>query len=374
MMRKQSGLAVSGQILLCAALLLCGLVPAGAETLRELCEIQGVRTNMLKGVGYVVGLAGTGDKTSLSLTAQQQLLARMGISVENPKAVSSKNAAVVSVTATLSPFIKEGTRIDVKVDALGDCESLEGGMLLETHLYGPGSGKIVYALAQGPISVGGFNADAGGGTSVRKNHVTAGRVPNGATIEREVPSTFTDGHRIVLTLNRPGFTLANEIQRGINEALGANAAEAMGAGAIRVSIPEAESANMVTFIAGLMKIPVQADQPSRVVINERTGTIVVGGDVIIKPCHVAHGGLTIEIASTPQVAPALSFTDANPVITQTTELEVTEEDAFLMPVEGTSAGEVAEALNRLKVTPRDMIAIFQALSEAGTLQAELETM
>ncbi len=347
---------------------------AYAMRLRDLCEIQGARGNMLKGIGIVVGLSGTGDSAAAAVQAQERMLQRLGIDVMNTKLLSSSNSAIVMVTATIPAFAKEGTRIDVKVDSLYDCNSLEGGMLMETHLKGPGQGDTVYAVAQGPLSIGGFNADASGGTSVRQNHVTSGRIPMGAYVEHEVPSTITDGQRIMLMLKRPDFSAANEIQQAIDKVLATDAAIALGAGTVRVTIPEEDRGELVTFIARLQDIDVKTVQAARVVINERTGTIVVGGNVRIKPCQVAHGALTIRIATTPQVTPALSFTDANPVVTELTELEVEEQEAHLMPVEGASAAEVAQALNRLRVTPRDMISIFQALREAGSLEADLEIM
>jgi flagellar P-ring protein FlgI len=345
-----------------------------AARLRELCEVQGARNNELKGVGYIVGLAGTGDKSPLTVEAQQRMLDRLGIQVDNLKALTSKNSAIVMVTATLPPFIKEGTRIDVKVDALSDCESLEGGMLLETYLYGPGPSKTVYALAQGPVSVGGFNADASGGSTVRRNHVTAGRVPGGGVIEQEAPSTITDGRRIILTLNRPDFSAADTIQKGIQDVFGPKSAEALSPGSIRVNIPEEDQDNLVSFIAKLQDITVTTTQPARIVINERTGTVVVGGDVTIKPCQVAQGSITITVDRAQEVLPPLSFIDPNPIVVEDETLTVKEEELHLMPVEGTSAADVAQALNQLKVTPRDMISIFQALRSAGALEAELETM
>ncbi len=359
-------------LLALAGCLCCGT--ARAVKIREICEIQGARPNELKGVGYVVGLAGTGDKAALTVEAQQRMLDRMGIEIDNPKALSGKNSALVMVTATLPAYVKEGTRIDVKVDALADCKSLEGGMLLETYLYGPGPNKTVYALAQGPISVGGFNTDASGGSSVRENHVTAGRVPGGATIEREVPSTITDGERIVLTVNQPDFQTASELQQAINLEFGDGTATALGAGSLRIGIPMEEQSNLVGFIARLQDVDVRTKQPARIVINERTGTIVVGGEVVIKPCQVAQGSITIKIDTATEVTPAPVFSDQPPAVTQNQTLAVTKEDAHLMPVQGTSAADVAQALNQLKVTPRDMIAIFQALSKAGALEAELETM
>lgn len=347
--------------------------PCYAVKIRDLCEVQGARGNILKGIGLVVGLAGTGDSVPVTRVAQKQMLERLGISVANLKDVTPKNSALVMVTAELPPFAKEGTRVDVKVDALGDCKSLEGGMLLETYLYGPGMGETVYAVAQGPVSIGGFNEGRGGAT-MRKNHPTSGRIPLGAYVEREVPSTITDGERIVLLLKKPEFNTADKIRRAIEDVFGEEVALAMGGGAIRVRVPESYQEDLVGFIAKIENIEIKTDQSAKVVINERTGTIVIGGDVLIKPCQVAHGNLTIKITSTPKVTPSTPLTTQPAVVTETTAMTVEESEAYLMPVAGTSAGEVAEALNRLKVPPRDMISIFQALKQAGALEAELEVM
>jgi len=349
--------------------------PAAATRIKDLCEIQGARGNMLIGIGLVAGLAGTGDSTSAAVIAQQRMLERLDIGVDTIKELKSDNAAVVMVTADLPAFAKEGTRVDVIVDSLYDCKSLEGGTLLETHLRGPGSNDTVYAVAQGSVSIGGFNAGGGGGTGVRKNHATAGRVPMGAYIEREAPSTITDGERIVLLLKRPDFTTANNIQEALSAQIGPGCATALGAGTVHARIPAEERADLVAFIARVQDIQVESDVGSKIVINERTGTIVVGAGVMIKPCQVAHGSLTIKIATTPVVSqPAPLSPLGETVVGQVQSVVAEEEEAYLMPVEGTSAGEVAEALNKLKVTPRDMISIFQALREAGALEADLEIM
>lgn len=372
MKHQQPGI---GKHMLAGVLFLLVLaIPAHATRIEVLCEIQGARGNMLKGIGIVVGLAGTGDKASTAVAAQQNLLQRLGYDIDSLKELASDNSAIVMVTTEIPAFAKEGTRLDVKVDSMYDAKSLEGGQLLETHLLGPGMGDTVYALAQGPLSVGGFNADASGGTSVRKNHVTSGLIPNGAYVEREVPSTITDGERIMLLLKRPDFTTADSIQQAINLYIAPSSATALGAGTVQVRIPQEDQGELVAFVARLQDVDVQTQAITRVVINERTGTIVVGGNVMIKPCQVAHGSLTIRVANTPEVTPALPFTNARPVITETADVDVAEQQAYLMPVQGTSAADVAAALNRLRVTPRDMISIFQALSEAGALEADLEIM
>jgi flagellar P-ring protein FlgI len=357
-------------IFVTAAMLLAA-APSWAARIGDLCDVQGVRGNSLKGIGIVVGLAGTGDNADAAIRAQERMLKRLTIDVDSVNELASDNAAICIVTATLPAFVKEGTRIDVQVSSLYDAESLEGGILMETQLLGQ-DGRV-YAVAQGPISTGGMNVDAGG-TQARINFVTVGRIPNGAYVEREVPSTITDGERIILQLRNPDFVTADNIRQAIDERYGPQAADAFGAGAISVKIPDNRNAELVSFIAEVQRMEVEANQVARVVINERTGTIVVGGQVIIKPCQVAHGNIVIQIARTPVVSQPAPFSEGETVVDNVTDIEVIQDVAHLMPVEGTSAADVADALNKLKVTPRDMIAIFQALREAGALQAELEIM
>lgn len=355
-----------------AALLLCASSAHGVRV-KNICEVQGARGNALKGVGLIVGLAGTGDGTADAVRAQDEVLRRMGVEVENRNDLVSKNVAIVAVTALIPAFAKEGTRIDVTVSSMYDAKSLEGGTLLETLLSGIDGN--VYAAAQGPVSVGGFNADAGGGNSARKNHVTAARIPMGAYVEREIPSTITDGERIMLLLKQPDFGTAEKLQIAINKLYGAGTASALGAGTVNVLIPEERRTNLVNFIAEVQELDVLPDVRARVVINERTGTLVVGGEVMIRPCQVAHGGLTIKVTSEPQVSQPLPFSEGGTtVIVEQKTAEAEEELAHVMPLAGASAAEVAEGLNRLKVTPRDMITIFQALREAGVMDADLEIM
>ncbi len=344
---------------------------AHASRIKDLCTIQGAQENALTGVGLVVGLAGTGDSNADAIRRQQRLLERLEIDVDQIRGLRSDNTAVVVVDASYPPFAKQGTRIDVRVNALYDCDSLEGGTLLQTLLYG--IDNEVYAVAQGPLSVGGFQAGAGG-AGVTQNHVTVARIPMGATIEREIPSTITDGERVTLQLKRPDFITANKIQKAINAEFQEDIAVALGPGAINVRIPASRQHNLVAFMANVQNISVEPDFPARVVINERTGTLVIGGDVIIRPCQVAHGNLTLEVATTPIVSQPAPFTEGETVVTEITDLRVTQESGFLMPVQGTSASDVAMALNALKVTPRDMISIFQALRQAGALDADVEIM
>lgn len=362
----------AGLLMLSAFVLSCFFAGEAASTrIKNLCEIQGARGNALKGIGIIVGLAGTGDKAADALRAQEEMLRRMGVQVGGRDTLAAKNVAIVTVTAVIPPFAKEGTRIDVQVSSLYDAKSLEGGMLMEALLYGVDN--EVYAVAQGAVSVGGFNV-SGGGSSVQKNHVTAGRIPMGAFVEREIPSTITDGERIMLLLKRPDFGTAENLQSAINKAFGPQTASAFGAGSIGVTIPESRRSNLVSFIAEVQNIDVAVDARSVVIINERTGTLVIGGEVMIRPCHVAHGGLTIKISRAPLVSQPAPLSQGVTVTEEETVVEVEETLAHLMPLAGVSAAEVAEGLNRLKVTPRDMITIFQALREAGVMDADLEIM
>ncbi len=351
--------------------LLCVASAAHAARIGDICEIQGARGNHLRGIGIVVGLDGTGDSSDAAIVAQQRMLDRMDIGVDSLRDLSSDNSAIVMVTSEVPAFGKAGTRVDVQVSSLYDADSLEGGLLMETLLYGIDNN--VYAVAQGPVSVGGFDV-GGNGAGVQRNHVTAGRAPMGAFIEREIPTNITDGERITLLLKEPNFRTANNIQQVINDEIEPQSAVAYGAGSITVRIPADRQGNLTGFIAELQGLQVESESVARVVINERTGTIVVGGDVMIKPVQVAHGNLSIQIATRPVVTMPEPFTDADPVEQEIVDIEVTEEEAHLMPVEGASAAEVAAALNNLRVTPRDMIAIFQALRHAGALQADLEIM
>mgnify|MGYP003654543378 CR=1 FL=1 len=359
------------QTLLLVIALIVASSASAESSIRDLCDVQGARENRITGIGIVVGLMGTGDSASAAIEAQKNVLERYGIDVQSLGSLSSKNIAICMVDALLPPFSKEGTNIDVNVESILDAKSLEGGQLLETYLRGPGS-ETVYAVASGSLSLGGFNADTSAGTSVRSNHGTAGLIPNGAVIEQEVPASITDGERITLLVRRPSFEAATEITNVINEEYGDRTASALSGGAVQVRIPQDKQVDLVAFIAELNRLKANVVPPAVVVLNERTGTIVVGGDVMIKPCQVAHGSLTVEISQTRTAVPALPFTDADPIVVENNDIEVTEPEVSLMPVEGTSAADVARSLNMLRLTPKDMIAIFQAIHAAGALEAEIK--
>ncbi len=338
---------------------------------KDVADIQGARANFLRGYGLVIGLSGTGDGAALALRTQQRLLRRMKIEVTEARELSSDNVAVVMVTAELPPFAKEGTRIDVVVNCIGDAESLEGGTLLETLLVG--IDEEVYAVAQGPVSIGGFNV-GGAGAGVQKNHPTVGRIPGGALVEREVPSIITDGRSINLLPRQGDFVTASRMPRAINKGLGDDAAVALNAGMINVIIPDKWMQDLVGFVAFVQDIEVAPDQPAKVLINERTGTVVIGGEVTLSPVAIAHGNLTIEVSVVPETSQPMPLSRGDTIITETATTEVTEEKARLIPVEGADVKELADALNKLQVTPRDLMSIFQALKRAGALHADLEIM
>lgn len=373
-MKKGTMRAATLPMLLIFAMALVYSEIASAARIKDLCSVQGVRGNKLSGAGIVVGLAGTGDSTTLAVLALERALRRKGVEVNSAADLTSKNVAIVWVTAVIPSFAKEGTRLDVMVNSMGDSKSLEGGTLLETHLMGADGN--VYAVGSGSVSVGGFSADpSGSGSNVRNNHVTAGRVPMGAYVEREVPATITQGETISLLLSRPDFVTADNIQVAINKVIGPGSAKALGAGTVRIRIPKESYGNLTKFIAKIQTINVESDTRAVVMINERTGTIVVGGDVRIRPCHVAHGGLTVKVTATHDVSqPQAPFTGGITVPILNESVEVEEPIAYLMELGGSSAAEVAEGLNKLKVTPRDMISIFQALRMAGVMDADLEIM
>jgi flagellar P-ring protein precursor FlgI len=344
-----------------------------ALRLKDVCELQGARGNFLKGMGIVTGLAGTGDKAADTIRAQEQMLRRLGVDIEGRTDLASKNVALVTVTAVIPAFAKEGTRFDVTVQSIYDSKSLEGGTLMETLLLG--NDGEVYAVAQGAISVGGFNADVSGGSSVRNNHVTAGAIPMGAFVEREIPATITDGERIFYLLNRPDFGTARNIVMEIDKEFGRGTASALNPGSISITIPEEKQANLVTFISEVENISVETDVRAQIVLNERTGTIVVGGDIEIRPCFVAHGSLTIEVVAIDTVSQPAPLSEGETVEGKEESIFIEEPDAFLRPVGGgTSATDVVNGLNKLKVSPRDMISIFQLLRRIGALDAEITMM
>ena len=358
------------------ALALAALTPAvQAQTrLKDIAAVQGVRGNQLVGYGLVVGLSGTGDGTGATFTPQSvaSLLQKFGVTVP-PGALKLKNVAAVMVTATLPAYVKNGSAIDVTVSSLGDASSLQGGTLLQTPLQA--ANNRVYAVAQGPLSVGGFLAGGGAGGGVTKNFVTVGRIPGGALVEQDVPTTLLGGTlgALEVTLNHPDFTTAARLAAAINahRPPGATGADAEDAATVRVSF--APGTPPVSLIAALEAIPVETDDVAKVVINERTGTVVMGGDVEVTACAVAHGSLTVSIANEPIISQPAPLSKGVTVTAPGKTVTVREGDERLIPVpNSTTLDKVVKSLNTLGVTPRDLIAILQAMKEAGALHAEIE--
>ncbi|HUJ19192.1 MAG TPA: flagellar basal body P-ring protein FlgI [Nitrospirota bacterium] len=342
-----------------------------AERIKDIASFEGMRENQLIGYGLVAGLDGTGDKGNQTLQTMVNMLQRMGVTIKESD-IKAKNTAAVMVTASLPPFPKPGVRIDALVATIGDAKSLQGGALLMTPLKGP-DGKV-YGLAQGPLSVGGF-LGGGGGTTVQKNHTTAGKVPEGVTIESEPRFSLGSGDAIRLFLHNPDFTTASSVTARINEKLNdANAAVTMDPATIKVKIPQEFQNKVVEFIASLEAVDVAVDTPARVVINERTGTVVIGENVRIAPVALAHGSLTIEIKTDYKVSqpPPMAPEKASTVVVPEKTVNVKEQPGSLFTVSGATLGEVVRALNALGVTPRDLISILQALKAAGALRAQVE--
>ncbi|MEJ2158481.1 MAG: flagellar basal body P-ring protein FlgI [Desulfobacteraceae bacterium] len=346
----------------------------GAVRIKDLVDINGVRDNQLVGYGLVVGLDGTGDgkKSRFTVQSMVSMLEKMGITVKASD-IAVSNVAAVMVTAELPPFAKAGRRIDVLVNSIGDAKNLQGGTLLMTPL--KAANGQVYAVAQGPVNTGGFAAQGQGG-AVQKNFPTVGRVIDGALVEREVDIHLNSRRSLTLSLRQPDFTTVTRMTEAINGLFYDRVADAQDAGTVEVKVPMAYLGNIVGLVAMIEKLEVQPDLTARVIINERTGTVVMGENVRISTIAIAHGNLSIVIKESPQVSQPLPFSEGGEtVITPDTDLSVTEgENQLVVMPSGTSIGEVVSALNALGVSPRDLIAIFQAIKAAGALQAELEVI
>lgn len=346
---------------------------AAKARLKELVAVQGTRTNELFGYGLVVGLGGTGDSEQVFFTSQSLsgMLGRLGIRVD-ARDIRSRNVAAVMVTARLPTYAKTGTPLDVHVSSVGNARSLAGGVLLMTPL--TGADGSVYALAQGPVQVGGFEASAFG-SSVRKNQTNVGRVPGGATVEKTVAPVLTGG-TLVLGLKRPDATTASRIAAAITALLGEQSAKATDPASVEVKTPEAMKDDPVGLIAKLEELEVDADVRARVVISERTGTVVAGEHVRLRPAAVSHGGLQIAITNTPIVSqPAPFARGGETAVVPVGGVEAKEDTrgAVAMPAT-TTVDELVKALNTLGATPRDLVSIFQALHSAGALDADLEVL
>lgn len=362
--------AVTALIAACTVLVPCESY--SGSRIKDIAMVAGARDNQLVGYGLVAGLAGDGDK-NLVFTIQSvaNMLQRFGINV--PAAtLQSKNVAAVMVTADIPAFVKNGTRLDVTVSAIGDAKSLQGGVLLQTPLMGA-DGKV-YAVAQGALAVGGFVGGTGGagGATVQKNHPTVAQISGGALVEQEVPTAIVHNEKLELLLRSPDFTSASRVAAAINAAF-PSSAEAVDSTSVRVRVPPGHARAPVEFLARLEALEVTPDIPARVVINERTGTIVATSKIRISTCAVSHGELTINIASTLDVSQPEPFSQGGvTAVTPRTDTAVTEpKGAMITLPEMPTIEKVAAGLNAIGVSPRDMMAIFQAMKQAGALQAEL---
>jgi flagellar P-ring protein precursor FlgI len=344
---------------------------ARAERLRDLADVEGARDNQLVGFGIVTGLGGTGDDTTVPFAQQAMLsmLRRLGVQVD-PSQVRMRNVAAVTVTATLPPFARPGTKLDVTASSIGNARSLIGGVLVQTIL--KGADQRVYAVAQGSLLIGGFSAKGGSGSSVQSGSTTTARVPEGAMVEREVPTTLVNGGALNLELRTPGFTVASRIADAVNQKF-AGAASALDGGAVAVKIPSEYTSRLVDFIAALEDLEVTPLRRARVVINERTGTIVAGGDVRLAPVALVHGSLTIVVKETPTVSqPIAPLTGGTTVVVPRTEIQSSEGNRSMVYVPAApTLADVASALGTMGLSPRDMASVLQALRGAGALEAEV---
>ncbi|NLD38851.1 MAG: flagellar basal body P-ring protein FlgI [Desulfatiglans sp.] len=360
-------------------IILTVLVIAGYATcvsgarIKDIASFKGVRSNQLIGYGLVIGLNGTGDGNSTQFTTQTlaNMMERLGIHTI-PEKIKVDNVAGVIVTANLPPFSKKGSTIDVLVSSIGDAKSLQGGTLVMTPL--KGADNNIYAIAQGALLVGGFASSGAAGGGVQKNHPTVARIPSGALIEREIAFDFNSLADITIALDRPDFTTALRVSEAINNTLGTKNAIPVDAGTIRIKIPETFAENHVTLVSSLEQIEIQPDMEARIVLSERTGTVIMGEKAMISPIAIAHGNLSVEIKEKKDVSQPAPFSQGETVVTPDTEVNVTEENNkfLLVSPEKADIGSVVKALNAIGVSPRDLITVFQAIKASGALQAELE--
>ncbi len=346
-----------------------------AARLKELATVQGVRPNQLVGYGLIVGLDGTGDQTTQAPFTSQSLTAmlqQLGVTIPAGTNMQLKNVAAVMVTASLPPFAQPGQTIDVTVSSLGNAKSLRGGTLVATPLRGA-DGQI-YALAQGQLLVGGAGASAGG-SKVQVNHLSAGRIPEGATVERSVPTPLAQGEFLQLDLKSSDYSTARDVVKAINERFGSGTAQAQDGRVVRVRMPATPDAR-VAFMADIEDLPIQQGIPAaKIIFNPRTGSIVMNQAVTLSPCAVAHGNLSVTISSTPQVSQPGPLSGGQTVVTERTDIQMKQGPGHLMALPASAKlADVVKALNSLGATSADLLAILQAIKAAGALNAELEVI
>lgn len=376
--RTTSSRPSGGFLLLLATLALAGADAAVAARLKDIAHIEGVRSNQLWGYGVVVGLNGTGDSQQAQFTAQSilNMLRRRGLTLAvNPRQLQLKNVAAAIITADLLPFAHSGNRLDVVVSSLGDADSLQGGTLLQTPLFG--ADQEVYAVAQGPVSLGGGFSASGIGASAQKSHPTVAYISAGAIVEREVPVTLARRGVLTVSLQRPDFTTASRVAHAINTHFERGAATARDAGTVEVMVTDESPEAVVQLATEIEALNVNPDQRARVVLNERTGTVIMGEAVRVMPVAIAHGSLTVRVKTDFGVSQPTPFSKGGEtVVVPDTALSVQEGQPQSLSVlrPGVSLGELVSALNALGVTPQDLIAILEAIRAAGALQAEIEIM
>jgi flagellar P-ring protein precursor FlgI len=368
------GRVAASALVFCLAVLAGNSEPVRAERIKDIATVNGVRTNQLVGYGLVVGLDGTGDQTTqapFTIQSITNMLAKFGITIPANANPQLKNVAAVTVTADLPPFIKPGQTIDITVASIGNAASLRGGSLLMTPLRGV-DGQV-YAFAQGNVLVSGFGISGKDGSKISLNVPSSGRIPNGANVEREVPLKFAADPHLVLNLNTPDFTTASRVAAGINKTLGAGTADALDAVSIRVAAP-ADPDQRISYLATLEALEIEpGEAPARVIINSRTGTVVISSRVRVTAAAVAHGSLSVTITERSDVSQPNSFTNGTTAtVTPKSTIDVQQADArmFLFQA-GVNLDEIIRAVNHVGAGPGDLVAILEALKQAGALRAEL---
>ncbi|MCC8193475.1 MAG: flagellar basal body P-ring protein FlgI [Deltaproteobacteria bacterium] len=358
-------------VFLLAAMILTPLT-ADAVRIKDIATFSGVRDNQLVGYGLVVGLNGTGDKKDSTFTMRSMvnMLENMGVSV-NQKQLKPKNVASVMVTVKMPVSSKPGAQLDVTVSSLGDATSLLGGVLLQTPLKGIDGN--VYALAQGSLAIGGFSVQ-GNAASAQKNITTVGIIPGGATVERGIPFKFNQQDKLTLAMHAADFSTTNQVAERINDALGGSFARATDVSTVELQIPTDFRGNLVPLMASLENIEIMPDAAARVVVDEKTGTVILGRDVRISRVAVAHGNLQVVVAEGADVSQPAPFSGGSTVAVPRTDINTAEEQRNLNIVEGATLQELVDGLNSLGATPRDLISILRSLKAAGALHAALEVI
>jgi len=354
-------------------LLIGGAEPVFAERVKDIASIAGVRDNPLLGYGLVVGLDGTGDQTNqVSFTEQslRSLLVQNGVTIPPNITLQPKNVAAVSIHAVLPPFSKPGQKIDITVSSLGNSKSLRGGTLLMSPLKGA-DGQI-YAVAQGNLAVGGLGVSGADGSSIAINVPSVGRIPLGASVERSVPNSFAKSESIIVNLHEPDFTTARRLVDAINVALGSDLAQALDAVSVKIKAPE-ELSKRVAFVGYLEEIEINpGTSAGKIIVNSRTGTIVIGSHVTVGPAAVTHGSLTVTINENPEIVQPAPFTDGETAVEPDTGIQISEKDSRMFEIKrGTTLADIVTAINSVGAAPGDLVAILEALKQAGALRAQL---